>query len=261
MPAQHGGSAPQATEQAIIAALLSWVAGGVDAVGYLTLYHQYTAHMSGNTVAAGGEIGEHRWSQVLRSAVPILLYVLGVGAGAVMGESAIRRQAHSPFGPILCLEASLLLAFAMLTYTTGSGCDVPMVPVWRFYAVAACLPLAMGVQNTTLRKAGSVSIRTTYISGVLCDFAEAAVGAVLFWRTRRLPAEERYPERFRLLVLGGVVVLYVGGAAYSTVFELAHGVAAIWIPLAGLAVVLAVDLFQPFYTSTEDPLKEPGTQN
>src|SRR5262249_36270733 len=36
-------------EKAGVVLLLAWIAGGVDAIGYLVLLHLFTAHMSGNS--------------------------------------------------------------------------------------------------------------------------------------------------------------------------------------------------------------------
>ncbi|MBV9760400.1 MAG: DUF1275 family protein [Acidobacteriaceae bacterium] len=46
--------------------IITWLAGYVDAVGFLSLSHIYTANMSGNSVAVGiqlaSRIASHRYS-------------------------------------------------------------------------------------------------------------------------------------------------------------------------------------------------------
>ncbi|MGE3809415.1 MAG: DUF1275 family protein, partial [Gemmataceae bacterium] len=40
-------------DQAGFTLLLTWSAGIVDGVGFLILFHMFTAHMSGNSIAMG----------------------------------------------------------------------------------------------------------------------------------------------------------------------------------------------------------------
>jgi uncharacterized membrane protein YoaK (UPF0700 family) len=57
--------------------LLAVVAGFVDAVGFITLGHIYTANMSGNSVGVGIELGSRHWPETLRTMWPVLAYVIG----------------------------------------------------------------------------------------------------------------------------------------------------------------------------------------
>jgi uncharacterized membrane protein YoaK (UPF0700 family) len=60
LPSAYGTSFP-----------LAWVAGYVDAVGFLTLAGLFVAHMSGNTVRLGVFVGDGDWSLAAQRFVPI----------------------------------------------------------------------------------------------------------------------------------------------------------------------------------------------
>ena len=57
---------------------LAAVGGYVDAVGFLTLFHVFTAHMSGNSVWFGSSLGLGDWRIGLHHLFPIPLFVVGV---------------------------------------------------------------------------------------------------------------------------------------------------------------------------------------
>ena len=48
-------------ERVTIALLMTWTAGFVDIVGYVSLYGLYVSHMSGNTVAMAHHIAQIDW--------------------------------------------------------------------------------------------------------------------------------------------------------------------------------------------------------
>jgi uncharacterized membrane protein YoaK (UPF0700 family) len=56
---------------------LAWVAGYVDAVGFLTLAGLFTAHMSGNTARLGVFVGDGDWRFAAQRLVPILFFTSG----------------------------------------------------------------------------------------------------------------------------------------------------------------------------------------
>ena len=49
-------------EKVILALAMTWAAGFVDLVGYVSLYGLYTSHMTGNTVAMARHISELQWA-------------------------------------------------------------------------------------------------------------------------------------------------------------------------------------------------------
>jgi uncharacterized membrane protein YoaK (UPF0700 family) len=86
-----------------VAFLLAWTAGAVDAIGYLVLYHEFTAHMSGNTVAMGAQLGEGNFGEAAHRLIPIPLLVLGIALGATLIEIAIRRDVRRTFSLMIAL--------------------------------------------------------------------------------------------------------------------------------------------------------------
>src|SRR5215475_312158 len=98
-------------EKAWLAVLLAWVAGFVDAVGYVLLFRLFIAHMSGNSAAMGAHFGQGEWGEAFYRAFPIPVFVLGVIAGAALNEAASRRGVRSLFSLTLSVEAALLFLF------------------------------------------------------------------------------------------------------------------------------------------------------
>lgn len=124
-------------EQAWVAILLAWIGGAVDAIGYVALFHLFTAHMSGNSVAMGAHLGREEWPEAFRRMFPIPVFVLGCALGGIVTELAGRRGARSVFAPALVLEASLLVAFMICGSTDFSDGAVRANPAWKFYLLAA----------------------------------------------------------------------------------------------------------------------------
>lgn len=85
LPSAYGTSFP-----------LAWVAGYVDAVGFLTLAGLFVAHMSGNTVRLGVFAGDGDWSLGAQRLVPIVFFTLGVMGGIALVEALRRRSTPAP---------------------------------------------------------------------------------------------------------------------------------------------------------------------
>jgi uncharacterized membrane protein YoaK (UPF0700 family) len=245
------------SEKAWVAVLLACVAGAVDAVGYLTLFHLFTAHMSGNSVAMGAHLGRQEWGEAFRRMFPIPVFVLGVTLGGGVTELAGRRGVRSVFSPALGLEMALLAAFMLFGGGDFYEGAVRADPAWKFYALAALPAAAMGVQSATLRRVGGRTVRTTYITGLLTNLTEEGV-AFLFWFLdhARPPRERRgagtlrvlpRPSARRAALLGGVYGGYVSGAVLGSVAELRWSLLSLLLPLCGLAVVVGCDLVRPIY--------------
>ncbi len=250
-------------EQAWLAVLLAWVAGGVDAVGYVTLFNLFTAHMSGNSVAMGVFFGEGHWSQAFRSLFPIPLYIGGVVLGAALGEWAARSKLRSPFAIALSLEGLLLIVFML----NGSGLPAEarhfISAPGTFYALAATLPLAMGLQSATLSKVGNQNIRTTFVTGILTTFGESLVHygywlkdhwrrTPLRCRSKMLRISLRQTQAQKLFICGSIFGGYVIGAILCGFVMTQWNLWAVCFPLGGLSLVIVIDLVRPIERSQKE---------
>ena len=179
-------SNPDLSEESPLEALQSWpiallltlVGGYIDMVGYLSAYRVFTAHMSGNTADMARHIYWLDWSGIARHAWPILMFVLGLISGAIAFEAQRRKAIHQRFPATVVLESLLILIFLITSLL--SGFPIPPQPTPRYYFMVGLLAVAMGVQNVTLRRVGGLNVYTTFITGTLVRFGEAA-SQYIFW--------------------------------------------------------------------------------
>lgn len=241
------------TRSALWTLLLAWVGGFVDAVGFLALFHLFTAHMSGNSVWLGTYLGVGNWRLGLHHLFPIPLFVLGVAIGTAAVELARRRRMRNPFVPALLLETALLALFMLCGSAFIVNGSVRTETVWAFYLLAALPALAMGVQNATLRRVAGQTLHTTYITGVLNGLAEESVH-VLFWlREQTRTAGLRHALRaapaqpaLRAAVAAALLWLaYVTGAVSGGFAKHRWELYALALPLAVLAATIVAESVRP----------------
>src|SRR5579885_2215179 len=118
---------------------------------------------------------------------------------------------------------------------------------WR-YLLAAVLALAMGFQNATLRRVDGHTLRTTYVSGVLTDFAEGAVD-LLYW----LAGKRSKPSASLggLALLLGVWIGYFVGAVLGALAEERWKLFCLLVPILCLVLIAVVDVVYPFSRPAE----------
>lgn len=240
-------------EQAWVALFLALVGGYVDAVGYLVLFKLFTAHMSGNSIGMTVAVGQGDWAEAFHRVFPIPIFVAGVLAGAALGEALHRRGVRSAVAAAFGLEVVLLGLFIGVGTAVYRDGAVRPGAAWAFYLIAALPPLAMGLQNSALRRVGGLGVRTTYITGMLTNFAEETV-QYAYWLRGRIAAgglraglaESRRQPAFRGMVLYfGIWLAYVAGGVAGALAELQWRLWALLVPLAALAGVAVADLIRP----------------
>jgi uncharacterized membrane protein YoaK (UPF0700 family) len=248
-----GADAPERTKT-WLAPLLAAVAGSVDAIGYLTLLHVFTAHMSGNSDAFGAELGRGSWTEVLRRGFPIPVFVLSVALGALVIELALRRGVRSVVALLFSVETLLLVAFVGFGSAHFSHHAITITGGWRFYGLVALLVVAMGLQNAGLRRVRGHTVHTTFVTGMLTDLAHESVASAVWWWDARATRQSgsggdarRSPSNGRVAMLAGIWTAYVLGAAAGG-FWLGHvGLALLWVPIEVLVGVVVVDLRTPLH--------------
>lgn len=222
-----------------LARILAAIGGYVDAVGYIALYRLFTAHQSGNSAGLGVALSGGDWTTASRRATAIGAYVVGIGVGTVVVEVTRRwKPRWSGSAVALCELAAL---GAALGVGVGWAIDgrIPLALTAPYAADAATLASAMGLQTVVLRRVGGVTVRTTFVTGVLANMAEAFVVA-LFTRQRDL-------FRFSGL-LGSMWLAYLGGAVVGGLADRAWAFPALALPMAAIAILaawLAVTCYEP----------------
>jgi uncharacterized membrane protein YoaK (UPF0700 family) len=236
-----------------LALALAWIGGSVDAIGYLTLSQLFTAHMSGNSAALGAYFGTGQWRDALHRLTPVPPFVLGVIVGDAVIEVAMRRGGRAAFSIAATLEMALLLGFRVLGGPSIRDGAFVAGATWRYGLLVALLSVAMGVQTAALRRAGSSTVHTTYITGMLTSVAKEMVAALFALRDgNREPASASVgvlPKRFSpaRLLMGGIWVAFVLGAIAGG-FVTAQGEAnAVLLPAVALIALIAGAMHRASY--------------
>ncbi|MBV8832161.1 MAG: DUF1275 domain-containing protein [Acidobacteriaceae bacterium] len=238
-----------------VAIFLTWLAGLVDAVGYLAYAKIYTANMSGNSVALGINLTQLRPTEILLRSWPILLYVLGLLTGRLAIEIGARQKAPRIASVAFGFEALLLGAAAW----TGGGNPNP-AEVNKILLGIALLALAMGIQNAALTRFSSLTLHTGFVTGTLVKFAEQFVRycAKVYddlsqqGSPARILARSVHERSFRISVLLALTwVAYVLGAIVGAYGSSRIHLRTLLIAIAGLVLLILLDQRAPLAIQEE----------
>jgi uncharacterized membrane protein YoaK (UPF0700 family) len=236
-------TAPRVQGTVAMAAVLTGVAGFVDAHIFVHVTEVFVANQSGNVVLFGIFLGERRWPEVAAHLLSILMFAVGVAVGTTIHD---RRKAQGkPLRPdlILVVEAALLAALIVLRVIDGPR---PLLEIDAMdYPVILLGALAMGLQTVVIGKVGSVAVATTYESGAVARMGEevALAGRADGGDTRR-----RHTAVLKVLIV--VVASYAAGAALASALD--RSPAWLLLPL-GVVLVCAGLARRVIGVQPEDP--------
>lgn len=147
-----------------LSAGLAFLAGFIDALGFLSLGGVFVSFMSGNSTRfAVGLIEGDSYLVALIPFLMIVLFVIGVMVGRVVRH--FFRQAPSTAVLVFICAA---LSCAGISYEFGS-----------ILTAAAFMTLSMGAANNIFVHNGEVSIAVTYITGALVKFGQRLATRIL----------------------------------------------------------------------------------
>jgi uncharacterized membrane protein YoaK (UPF0700 family) len=122
----------------ILLLLLAFAAGCNDAISYLGLGAVFTSNMTGNTVLLGIALAQAQWLGVLRSAVALAGYIIGVAIGtAIVSYKDRHRTWPAVVSTALTVELLILLALALWGAMLGTiGYRSMVYPLIALSAIA-----------------------------------------------------------------------------------------------------------------------------
>lgn len=234
MPIQYArsliGTERSAAANQHLGALLAFVAGAINAGGYLAV-HQYTSHMTGIISGMADNLALGAYDLVFAGFGAVLSFLAGAASTAILVNYSRRQRARIAGGTPLLLEALLLLGFGLMgaRLTRIEGLFVP------FTVMLLCF--MMGLQNALITKLSNAEIRTTHVTGIITDIG-IEVGKLLYWndpRRAERPVQANF-VRLRLLIIL-VTAFFLGGASGALGFKhLGYGAC---LPLALVLALLA----------------------
>jgi uncharacterized membrane protein YoaK (UPF0700 family) len=248
--------------KAWLAVGLAWAAGFVDAVGWLALLHVYTSHMTGNTASFGIDFAQRDWLQAFHHGWPLIPFLLGLFFGAATSSWARRKGWHSSFSIALVAELMLLGLFIWLgsLYSIRSAIKPPSAVM--FYFLLSMPAAAMGLQTVTVTRVFGLRVYTTYVTGSLAKFAEAAVHHAFwfydrtrghsrkrFWIAVRISAHQKYARH--AVLTGALWIAFFLGALCGALSKRRYDLLCLLFPSAILLVATIIDLLRPVAAADE----------
>ncbi len=249
--------------KAFLAVSMAWAAGFVDVVSWLVLYHVYSSHMTGNTAGFADSIAESKWQDAFYHGWPILPFIAGLLYSAATTKIARRRGFHSSFSVALITELVLLACFIVAgSRYLGANGELQAPAPWVAYAMLALPAAAMGMQTVTVTRINGLRVYTTYLTGSLSKFSEAAVD-YSFWFYDRM--RHRFPHRLRRVLrlsprrksvqhaalTAGLWTGFFAGAVCGVFAEERFALLSLLAPMAILVVAVVVDVVRPVAAADE----------
>lgn len=195
-----------------LACALSGLAGYIDGIGFIHLGGLFVSFMSGNSTRLGVTVAEMDWQKALEATQLIAIFVVGAGAGSLIG----RRRDKYRQGRLVMIEA-LLLGTGTLGYELG----------YSQLAIVAIV-LAMGLENAVFQSDGGTTGQgLTYMTGTLVKIGQLLAAA--------LTGGPRWAWLPYLFLWAALVV----GAALGTLAYQHINLAAVWFA-AGAALIVGV---------------------
>ena len=236
-------------EKAWFALSLAWVAGFVDAFGFLKLNEIFFSAVSGNTIGLNASLARGDWTEVARRSCPIIFFIVGFFFGAILERIASRLRVHRRFSIALMFEIVLLLCFLLIGLSGLPFQGISSKEPVMFYVMIALISGAMGIQNASLRRVRSESVNTPFITGMLVQAMDNTVN-VLFNAYDRLHNRPTMfpPDSLSKAVFHGALWLcFAIGAICGGFGEVIWKFPALIAPLGALVVIIICDLIRPIY--------------
>lgn len=187
--------------------LLSLIAGGADAVGYMGLDRVFTSNMTGNVVLLGIYLGQGDLGNISHTLFVLVAFALGVAIGTYFSHD-VEKGDWLPLARRLINGERLLLILFAIGWVARPDHTASAVA----YPLLAILAVAMGLQSAAMNRLSAPGVGTTAITSTITAFV---TNLCALWIPRNGTASTEQAAPGRIGFTGGVLALYCLGAAAS----------------------------------------------
>jgi uncharacterized membrane protein YoaK (UPF0700 family) len=150
--------------------VLAFIAGIVNAAGYLGFRHQAITNLTGSTTLLGASLGMADGPEAVHWGLSVAAFVFGaLLSGLIVQQQTLKLGRR--YGVALVLESLLLFAAVPLLHANDSG---------GIYLAS----IGIGLQNGMASTYSGMVFRTTHVSGMFTD-----LGIYIGQRMRGLPVD------------------------------------------------------------------------
>ena len=136
---------------------LAFVGGYGDAASFV-LAKTFTGHVTGNLVLGAIAVAAHDWRDALGHLSAIVTFLLGIFL-SVLIVRPLKAWPSWPLLPTIMGMEVILIVAASLALASGVAHGVEIFVIF--------VSLALGLQNGAFRRAGGISVHTTYLTGMI----------------------------------------------------------------------------------------------
>ncbi|HET9929502.1 MAG TPA: YoaK family protein [Polyangiaceae bacterium] len=230
------------THSRVRMAMLSGIAGFVDAAGFASVAGLFPAHITGELVGAVAGLSSGSWQREAARIAVLIVFVMTVVLGALISRS-LRKRGQSPLAALFGLM-SLGLLVASVSDAFGSLLGAEAA-AFSSAAMKCGLVGAMALQNVVMRHALSSSCPTTVMTGNLTQFIIEFVELIVGRGEKTERSLVRSKSEIRLRVLGTALGAFLASAALSVFLMTKIGSLGILIPTFAIGSLALRELKYP----------------
>ncbi|GGI55003.1 YoaK family protein [Oxalicibacterium solurbis] len=214
---------------------LSFLAGYVDAVGFMALFGLFTAHITGNLVLLGAELATPEHTFPLLKILAFPAFILGV-ALATMIASACEKKERNALIILYVVEMTFLMAFVLVGLVAG-----PIEENMSSAAISAGIigTLAMGVHSACGRLLLPDLAPTVMMTGNVTQLV------VEFFQYLKEDSDKtRFGKCAKYL---WPIIAFGIGSLIAAFAYLRFGFHALWLPIALVLILACIEAWNEIH--------------
>jgi len=177
---------------------LAFVGGYGDAASFV-LARTFTGHLTGNLVLAAIAVATHDWRAMLGPLAAIVTFLIGVLLSTLLARPLKAGPSWPLLPTIMGIEVILIV---------GASVAVASAVAYGGAVFVIFVSLALGLQNGAFRRAGGVSVHTTYLTGMVTRLLSKEAEK---YASEVAPAPGTHPDP-QIGLLTGIWIAFVLGA-------------------------------------------------